>query len=131
MVKICFDLDGVICETKNSIYRSSKPKIKVIKYINYLYDQKHHITIFTARFMGRNNDKIKYAKKQGLALTKKQLKKWGVKYHKLILKKPLYNVFIDDRNINTDDFFDNFDNYREDYLKQVEDNIIQLEDINH
>ena len=102
MVKICFDLDGVICETKNSIYRSSKPKIKVIKYINYLYDQKHHITIFTARFMGRNNDKIKYAKKQGLALTKKQLKKWGVKYNRLIFGKPSYNFIIDDKAIGFD-----------------------------
>ena len=36
--------------------------------------------------MGRNSDNIVKAKKEGYRLTKKQLKKWGVKYHKLILE---------------------------------------------
>ena len=102
MVKICLDLDGVICNTKNSVYKNSTPKKKIIKYINSLYDQNHHIIIFTARYMGRNNDKIKYAKKQGLALTKLQLKKWGVKYHRLILGKPSYDFIIDDKAIGFD-----------------------------
>jgi hypothetical protein len=91
--------------------------------VNQLYDDGHTIVYWTARGSGSGID--------WREVTEKQFKKWGVKYHKLILKKPLYNVFIDDRNINTDNFFDNFDSYREDYLKQVEDNIIQLEDINH
>ena len=36
---------------------------------------------------GRNNDNILKAKKQGLNLTKKQLKEWKVKYCK-------YSIFI-------------------------------------
>ena len=36
--------------------------------------------------------------KKGYKLTKKQLKKWNLKYHKLIMGKPSYDVFVDDKN---------------------------------
>ena len=29
--KICFDLDGVICETSKSEYKKSKPKKKLLR----------------------------------------------------------------------------------------------------
>ena len=121
---IYVDIDHTICETDASLdYEAAIPWQESIDKVNQLYDDGHTIVYWTARGSGSGLD--------WREVTEKQFKKWGVKYHKLILKKPLYNVFIDDRNINTDDFFDNFDSYREDYLKQVEDNIIQLEDINH
>ena len=37
--------------------------------------------------MGRNNEN-KLLAKNGLALTKNQLNRWGLKYHKLIMGKP-------------------------------------------
>ena len=40
-----------------------------------------------------------WQKKKGLSLTKSQLKKWGLKYHKLIMGKPSYDFFIDDKNL--------------------------------
>ena len=40
-----------------------------------------------------------WQKKQSYNFTKKQLKKWGVNYHKLIFGKPSYDVFIDDKNL--------------------------------
>lgn len=95
--KLCFDLDGVICETKNNNYKKSKPKIQIIKKINSFYDYGFEIIIFTARFMGRNNDKKKYAIKAGLELTKNQLARWGLKYHRLIMGKPSYDIIIDDK----------------------------------
>ena len=55
--------------------------------------------IYTARFMGRNNDNAKKAKKQGYKFTKKQLDSWGLKYSKLILGKPSYDIFVDDKSI--------------------------------
>ena len=72
---ICFDIDNVICRTnaKNE-YSKSKPNIKVIKLINKLYDNGYTIKIFTARYMGRNNDNIRLANKQGYKKTLKQLK---------------------------------------------------------
>lgn len=50
--------------------------------------------------MGRNQDDCVKAKNQGLKLTKKQLKTWGVKYHKLLMCKPSYDLFVDDKALN-------------------------------
>ena len=94
---ICFDIDNIICKTVNNRYINSKPNMKVINLINSLFEKGHTIKIFTARFMGRNNENITKAKKQGYNLTKKQLKKWNLKYHKLIFGKPSYDIFIDDK----------------------------------
>tara|TARA_B100000925_G_scaffold19428_1_gene13317 strand:- start:83 stop:310 length:228 start_codon:yes stop_codon:yes gene_type:complete len=38
-------------------------------------------------------------------LTEKQLKDWGCKYHTLILGKPHADFFIDDKGVNSDEFF--------------------------
>jgi hypothetical protein len=96
---ICFDLDNVICKTFKNNYKKSKPNQKAIKKINILYESGYFIKIFTARYMGRNNDNKTKATKQGHSLTKKQLFKWKVKYHKLIFGKPSYDLFIDDKSI--------------------------------
>lgn len=37
-------------------------------------------------------------------LTEKQLKHWDVKYHDLKFGKPSYDLFIDDKNMNTIDW---------------------------
>lgn len=94
---LCFDLDNTICTTKKNFYNFSKPKKKIIKMINDLYDEGYHIKIFTARYMGRSNDSVFKAKKSGFEFTKKQLKKWNLKYHKLIFGKPSYDIFVDDK----------------------------------
>ena len=96
---ICFDIDNTICKTVKSDYKRSKPIIKNIKYINNLYDKGHVIKIFTARYMGRNNENILAAKKQGYKMTYSQLKKWGVSFHKLLFGKPSFDLFIDDKSI--------------------------------
>lgn len=93
----CFDLDNVICSTKKKYYLRATPKKKVVKLINKLYE-KNIIKIFTARFMGRENEIISRAKKRGYNFTKKQLKKWGVKYHYLLMGKPSFDVYVDDKN---------------------------------
>ena len=96
---LCFDIDGVICLTKKNNYRPSKPIIKNIKLINNLY-KNFKIIIFTSRFMGRNNEDMVKAKKQGYRFTSSQLSKWGLKYHKLIFGKPSFDIFIDDKNLD-------------------------------
>jgi len=103
----CFDLDGVICNTNKSDYKKSKPITKAIKKINYLHLAGHKIIIFTSRFMGRNNENIHLAKKQGYNFTLKQLKKWKLKYHKLVFGKPSYDFIIDDKSINFKNWFKN------------------------
>jgi len=96
---LCFDIDNVICRTNSTNdYTKSKPNIRVIKLINELYDKGHTIKIFTARYMGRNNDNIYLANKQGYRKTFKQLKKWNLKFHKLFISKPSFDVFVDDKS---------------------------------
>jgi len=96
----CFDLDGVICKTNKSDYKASKPIKKSIEKINYLFLSGNYIKIFTARFMGSSKENVSIAKRKGYRFTKIQLKKWGLKYHKLILGKPSYDVIVDDKSYN-------------------------------
>ena len=96
---ICFDIDNVICRTRKNFYKDSKPNKKVISFINDLYTNNFHIKIFTARFMGQCNGNKKKVKYKAYNFTKKQLKKWGLMYHELILFKPSYDFFVDDKAI--------------------------------
>ena len=94
---ICFDLDNTLCITKKNYYQKSKPIKKNINFVNNLYDNGYIIKIFTARFMGRSNENLTKAKQRGFEMTKKQLKSWNLKYHKLIFGKPVYDIIIDDK----------------------------------
>lgn len=95
----CFDIDGVICSTLGNNYKTSRPIKKAINRINEIYSDGNIIIIFTARFMGRSNQSIQLAKKRGYNFTYNQLKKWKVKFHKLIFGKPSYDFIIDDKSI--------------------------------
>ena len=39
-------------------------------------------------------------------MTKKQFERFKVKYHDLKFGKPIYDLFVDDKNINSEDFFE-------------------------
>lgn len=95
----CFDIDGVICSTAKNNYKASKPINKAIKKINEIYLKGNIVIIFTARFMGRSKENAILAKKKGYILTYNQLKKWKVKFHKLIFGKPSFDFIIDDKSI--------------------------------
>lgn len=92
MTVFCFDLDGTICTNTNGNYHKAKPFYDVIRQINHLYDsERHTIKIMTARGC--------LSGKEFSEFTEKQLKKWGVKYHQLIMnRKPYYDVHIDDKS---------------------------------
>jgi hypothetical protein len=68
-----------------------------IQQINDLYDQGHTVIYWTAR---GGNSGLDWSE-----LTKSQLQEWGCKYHQLSMGKPVYDVWIDDRAINSEDFF--------------------------
>lgn len=93
---LCFDLDNTLCITKGKNYKKSKPNKKAISTLNYLYAKGHIIKIYTARYMGRNNDKILHKKDIFKKITK-DLKKFGIKYHKLFISKPSADIYIDDK----------------------------------
>jgi hypothetical protein len=94
-------------------YEKVMPIEENITKINKLYDDGHKIVYWTARGSGTGLD--------WREVTEKQFVKWGVRYHELILKKPLYHMFIDDKNVNSDTFFENFDHYY-DVISQTKEN---------
>ena len=107
---IYVDIDSTICncpddhisdaDYKEYItpdYNGCKPYLDRIKKINKLYDDGNYILYWTARGTMTGVD--------WTDLTSKQLNEWGCKYHRLIVKKPYYDLFIDDKNINSEAYF--------------------------
>ena len=95
---ICFDIDGVICNQTNGNYDEAIPNQKIIDLINKLFNKNYEIRIFTSRYMGRTNGDVEKSYKMGYNLTRKQLEDWGIKFHKLYMGKPRYDLFIDDKS---------------------------------
>lgn len=89
---IYVDIDNTICTTSGTDYVNATPCYDKIDIINKLFDKKHEIVYWTARGSGSGIDYYE--------LTNKQLQEWGVKYDKLLLGKPPYDLFIDDKTIN-------------------------------
>ena len=94
---IFIDIDETICHSPDAPnYTTSKPIVENIKKANKLYDEGHLIVYWTARGTGTGIDWTE--------VTKKQFQNWEVKYHDLKFGKPNYDLFIDDTNINTNDW---------------------------
>lgn len=116
-----FDIDGTICEqAKPEVgYDNIKPNIKAIEVVNKLYDEGYKIIFLTSRFMGYNKgDILKLYRNGGYEYTKKQLEKWGVKFHELHMGKPQSHVVIDDRALY---YHDNWDKLYEEIKKKAEE----------
>ena len=110
-MRYVIDIDGTICSPiKGRDYTVAEPWIDRIDKVNKLYDEGHEIVYFTARGMGRfDGDPNASVKASALLfdITQNQLKSWGCKYNDLILGKPHADYFIDDKGINSNDFFRN------------------------
>ena len=91
------DIDHTIFNTQGMDYENSKPIIDRIEKINNLYDEGHTIVYWTARGSGSGKDWSE--------VTKEQFKRYGVKHHTLKFGKPVYDLFIDDKNINSEAYF--------------------------
>ena len=102
------DIDGTICSLE--LYKTktgkidndeklAKPFYGRIAHFNKLYDEGNEIHYWTAR----GTSTKEYEKK--LTLTKKQLADWGVKYTTLKVGKPAYDVWIDDKAWNVNNYF--------------------------
>ena len=107
---IYVDIDSTICECpgdyhadvdykeyKTPDYKKCIPYPERIKKINRLYDDGNYILYWTARGTVTGVD--------WTDLTVRQLRQWGCKYHKVVLKKPCYDLFIDDKNIHSEEYF--------------------------
>ncbi len=95
--KYFIDLDNTLCTTEGNNYANSKPILERIRYVNELKNNGNNITIWTAR---GSTTGIDYTE-----LTKQQLDTWNIKYDELLMKKPSYDVYIDDKSFNVDSFW--------------------------
>jgi quercetin dioxygenase-like cupin family protein len=95
--QIFVDLDNTLCFTNGNDYINSKPIEERIRYINTLKEQGNCITIWTARGSTTGIDHKD--------LTAKQLDEWGVKYDNLLMGKPSYDIYIDDKSFNSDTYW--------------------------
>ncbi len=93
-MRLIIDLDGTICSEEKTFSRSmAKPLEKSIESINSLYEAGHTIIIYSARSW------------QEYEMTTDWLHNNDIKYHQLILGKPIGDFWIDDRAIA----FENWD----------------------
>ncbi len=95
---IYVDIDDTICTRSEDLdYSKACPLKDRVDKINKLYEQGNTIIYWTARGTVTGID--------WRDITEKQFKEWGVKYHQLKFGKPNYDLFIDDKNINSETFF--------------------------
>ncbi|WP_321334258.1 HAD hydrolase family protein [uncultured Bacteroides sp.] len=85
-MQIIIDMDGTICTEEKTYSRClALPKEQAVESVNRLYDAGHTIIIYSARTW------------MEFEMTTAWLKKHGVKYHQLMMGKPIGDVWIDDR----------------------------------
>ena len=98
MKKIYVDIDETICEYKGERkYELAIPIPHRISAINDLYDEGHEIFYWTARGTVTGID--------WRSVTEEQFKRWGVKCRGIIFGKPAFDIFIDDKVINSEEYF--------------------------
>jgi hypothetical protein len=92
------DIDDTICTYEGERdYRKAKPIIERIKKINDLFESGHTVVYWTARGSTTGIDWTE--------ITRSQLIEWGAKHSNLILGKPHYDIYIDDKSINSEVYF--------------------------
>lgn len=94
---IYIDIDDTICRLRiPKNYYSATPIAKAINKVNRLFEEGNIIVMWTARGTVSGIDFRR--------MTELQLEAWGLKYHELKMGKPAYDLFIDDKNINSVDW---------------------------
>jgi hypothetical protein len=94
---IYIDIDNTICTTLDtSDYSKSTPITKNIEKVKRFIEEGHEVSFWTARGSVSGVD--------WSDLTRKQLDSWGLKGIPIIFGKPYFDLFIDDRVMNVEDW---------------------------
>ena len=93
-----FDLDGTLCSLTNGKYELAEPFLDRIAHVNQLHELGHTILIFTARGVTSKRDLS--------SLTSEQLTSWGIKFDKLVMGKPHFDLLIDDKATSDSRYFE-------------------------
>lgn len=85
-MRIAVDIDNTITVTTGNDYANAIPLHDKIEIVNSYYDAGHYVYYYT----GRGWDKYD--------MTYQWLVNNGCKFHVLLMGKPLYDIFFDDRS---------------------------------
>lgn len=92
-MRIGVDIDGVLTvETKGWYYSQRTAQMSVIDKINEHYDKGDMIILYSSRY---EKDRL---------ITEKWLEEHGVRYNKLMLGKPKFDLYIDDISMRPKEF---------------------------
>jgi len=113
---IFVDIDETICYNKDNSdkvrdYNLSVPNKKNIQLINKLFDEGNQIVYWTARGSGTGID--------WRSTTERQLGVWGAKHHELKLGKPIYDLMICDKAINSLNMEENLETFLKEKVNNV------------
>jgi uncharacterized HAD superfamily protein len=90
---IIVDLDGVICTEEKTFERSFANPVKGAREsLQKLHNMGHTIVIYSSRGWAE------------LRMTKEWLKRYGIYYDSLVMGKPIYDLWIDDRALGFTDW---------------------------
>ena len=104
-----FDIDGTVCSITEGDYSKAEPIQDRIDKINKLYESGNTIIFHTARGMGRSGNSASFAHRLLYKKTLKQLNGWGIKFHELFMGKPSGDIYIDDKGVRDEDYFNTKD----------------------
>jgi len=96
-MKYIVDIDGTICTNTFGDYSTAEPYVERIERLNQLFDEGHEIHYWTAR---GSNSGVDWT-----LLTRQQIANWQVKHTSIKLGKPSYDLWIDDKAIDSEIFF--------------------------
>jgi CMP-N,N'-diacetyllegionaminic acid synthase len=97
-MKYVVDIDGTICKkNEDGDYTFCEPFRDRIAFFNGLVAQGHEVVYYTARGSVSGRDWQRE--------TTEQFHEWGVQHNGLLFGKMPYDVWIDDKAMNADEFF--------------------------
>ena len=112
-----FDLDNTLCRTEESNYFDSVPYMDRIEKVNQLHDAGHIIIVETARGC--------VSGKKWFVQTMEQLRRWGLQFDTLRAGvKFSADYYIDDKGINSEDFFNDTRSLNSESGSGVQTNVV-------
>ena len=105
-MRICVDLDGVICELRRADqpYSDLKPVVGAVEKIRALRRSGHEIIIYTARHMRTCSGNVGLVMARQGQVTLRWLEQHQVEFDEIHFGKPHADVYIDDNAVRFADW---------------------------
>ena len=103
-MRFVFDVDDTICIHNDRDYINAVPIQDMIDIINNLYNNGHHISLYTARGQNSCKGDIDLIKEKNQDILLQWLEKHNVHFNELIFGKPLGDFYVDDKAVDLPTF---------------------------